>query len=73
MKKIINFIICGVTFFTPIWETLFVEDKCARNIIVVLGLLVCIYSCVTLISIERKEEQNGRKQKRNHQSKAARF
>lgn len=57
MKKIINFIICGVTFFTPIWATLFVEDKCARNIIVVLGLLVCIYSCVTLISIERKEEE----------------
>lgn len=73
MKKIINFIICGVTFFTPIWATLFVEDKCARNIIVVLGLLVCIYSCVTLISIERKEEQNARKQKKHHQSKAARF
>ena len=73
MKKIINFIICGVTFFTPIWATLFVEDKCASNIIVVLGLLVCIYSCVTLISIERKEEENARKQKRNHQSKAARF
>lgn len=73
MKKIINFIICGVTFFTPIWATLFVEDKCARNIIVVLGLLVCIYSCVTLISIEKKEEQNARKQKKHHQSKAARF
>lgn len=73
MKKIINFIICGVTFFTPIWATLFVEDKCARNIIVVLGLLVCIYSCVTLISIERKEEKNARKQKKHHQSKAARF
>lgn len=73
MKKIINFIICGVTFFTPIWATLFVEDKCARNIIVVLGLLVCIYSCVTLISIERKEEENARKQKKHRQSKAARF
>lgn len=73
MKKIVNFIICGITFFAPIWATLFIEDKCARNIIVVLGLVTFIYSCATLISIERKEEENARKQKRHHQGKAARF